>query len=290
MPEPLRLGTRGSRLALAQVELVRPLFADLGHEIEPVVIRTSGDRGDRERLGAFVGELQHALLAGEVDAALHCLKDLPTRPVEGLELAAYLEREDPAETLISRHGGLADLPHGATVGTGSVRRTAQLSALRPDLQFRPLVGNVDTRLEKLRRGEYDAIVLAVAGLRRLGVWPAWTDPELRVEVLTIDAMIPAPGQGVLVLESRSGHRAVPTLHALNHPASEWASRAERSFLATFGGGCSVPIGAYATVDDAITVDGFVSGHTVRHTGAKEHPEAVGRAAAEILIAQGVAVR
>ena len=250
MEKMLRLGTRGSKLALAQVELVRPLIAAIGLEIEPVIIRTSGDNGDREKLGAFVGELQQALLRREIDVALHCLKDLPTLPIPGLRFTAFLEREDPRDLAIVREGTWSDLKQKAVVGTGALRRTAQIRAVRPDLQFKPLVGNVDTRLEKLRRGEYDAIVLAFAGLRRLRVLDA-----ISYEILPDQLVVPSAGQGILVLETRDEGS---DLAVLDHYQTRQAAIAERAFLGAFGTGCSLPIGALATLTgDQISLHGRI---------------------------------
>ena len=234
---------------MAQAHALSATLTDAGHEVEIVTVRTSGDRGHREVLGAFVKEIQEALLRDEVDVALHCLKDLPTRPVEGLTLAVYLEREDPRDTLISRGPKLTELPPGATVGTGSVRRTSQLAAARSDLRFLPLMGNVDTRMRKLMAGEYDAIVLAIAGLKRLGVLDGWKGSEygsLAVHPLEPATMLPAPGQAVLVLETRDDDSAmIEALEPLHHAPTRWAADAERTFLHAFGGGCSVPVAALA---------------------------------------------
>lgn len=250
----LRLGTRGSRLAMAQATAARErlLAAGVAEEIEIVKVVTSGDRGDRDRLGAFVREIQEALLRDEVDIALHCLKDLPTEPVEGLRFSAHLKREDARDALITRVSdeGLGSLAIGSTIGTGSVRRTSQLAAQRRDVKFKPLMGNVDTRLRKLRDGEYDAIVLAIAGLIRLGLLERGAVlefPELAVHPLSTDQMMPAAGQAVLVLETRAtdefAHAACRTMH---HEPTEICATAERRFLRAFGGGCSVPVAAFAT--------------------------------------------
>lgn len=245
----LRLGTRGSRLALAQAHSISAMLRELnpGLEVEIVTIKTSGDRGERDQLGAFVKEIQQALLQNEVDAALHCLKDLPTEPVGGLQLSAHLQREDPRDAFISRGESFDDLPHGATIGTGSVRRTSQLAAKRPDLKFKPLVGNIDTRMRKLMSGEYDAIILAIAGLRRLGVLETWQESEYRglvVQPLDTEVMVPAPGQAVLVLETRAGDSAaIQAVRTLHDASAEACATAERAFLQSFGGGCSVPVAA-----------------------------------------------
>ena len=285
----MRLGSRGSRLALAQVEIVRALLPEV--DIDPVVIRTSGDQGNREVRGAFVKELQQAVLDGRVDAALHCLKDMPTDPIPGLSIAAYLEREDPRDVLISRGPDLPDLRKGAVVGTGSVRRTSQIAAFRKDLEYKRLVGNVDTRLRKLQEGEYDAIVLAIAGLNRLGVIADWaTGPYRDLTVWSLDEMIPCPGQAVLVFETRTENTATIDLLAhLNHPETEVAVRAERAFLSAFGGGCSLPIGAYGQAEGAqLSLRGWVStvdgGKFQRPfaVGLAEDPEGLGRQVAALV--------
>lgn len=279
----LKLGSRGSRLALAQVEIVRALLPEI--EIEPVVIRTSGDRGDRDVRGAFVKELQQAVLDGRVDAALHCLKDIPTDAIPGLSIAAYLEREDPRDVLISRGPDLPDLPPGAVVGTGSVRRTSQIAAFRKDLEYKRLVGNVDTRLRKLQEGEYDAIVLAIAGLNRLGVIQDWTKGAYQdLTVWSLDEMVPCPGQAVLVFETRTEDAAtMDLLSPLNHKETEAAVRAERAFLSAFGGGCSLPIGAYGWSEGGqLSLTGWVStadGQRFERpsgVGLVEDPEGLGR--------------
>lgn len=295
----LRLGTRGSRLALAQAEAVKALLESRhdGLSVEIVPIKTSGDRGNRERLGAFVREIQEALLANQVDVALHCLKDLPTEPAPGLCLAAYLPREDARDTLITRGEDFAALKADAVVGTGSVRRTSQLAARRPDLTFRPLVGNVDTRLRKLMEGEYDAIVLAIAGLKRLGVLDRWDASEyaaLTVRPLDPEDMLPAPGQAVLVLETRADdEETVEKVAALSDYPAEVCSVAERTFLSAFGGGCSVPVAAYAwPEEDGVALAGLVAspdGKTVLRgvrRGLANAPEEIGAGLANELGGRG----
>lgn len=283
--QPLRVGTRGSALALAQTEQVlRRLRAlDPSLSVETVIVRTSGDRGHREVRGAFVKELQQALLAGAVDLAVHSLKDLPTDPVPGLRLAAVLERADPREALVARAGWTwATLPPGARVGTGSPRRTAQLRRMRPDLVYLPLVGNVDTRLRRLAEGHYEAIVLAMAGLIRLGKADAAT------EIFPTAQVLPAPGQGAIALEVRAGDgRAEALVAALNHLPTWWAVTAERAFLRAMGGGCRVPIAAYAEVHGGrLMLEGLViapdGSWAVRERieGAAEEAEALGVALAE----------
>ena len=260
--KPVRLGTRGSKLALAQAEMVSKLLQPLVGSVEIVPIKTSGDRGERDRLGAFVREIQEALLEDRVDIALHCLKDLPTEPVEGLTFAAHLEREDPSDTILSATPW-RDLPEGAMIGTGSLRRSAQLASVRPDFRFKPLVGNVDTRLRKLIDGEYDAIVLAVAGLKRLGLAETWKSSPyatIQIQPLGPEIMLPAPGQAILVLEcADSKQDLAQKLLQLDHASTRKAALAERAFLRAFGGGCSVPVAALASAGgDAVHLKGLVS--------------------------------
>jgi len=252
----LRLGTRGSKLALVQAHYVKSRFHQAGVDLEIVPIKTSGDKGNRDELGAFVREIQRQILDGAVDLGLHCLKDIPTTDLPGLHFSAYLSREDPRDAILTRSGLWEDLPAGSTVGTGSLRRTSQLAAIRPDLQFKRLVGNVDTRLHKLEEGEYDAIVLAAVGLSRLGLLGEWPYETAFPQILDTEAMVPAPGQAVLVLEARQGESHGEFLH---DATVQSASTAERSFLKRFGGGCSVPVGAYASVEgDSLTLLGLVA--------------------------------
>lgn len=242
----LRLGTRGSKLATAQSELVARQLRELGHEVEIAIVRTTGDRtraslGKVAGLGVFAAELREALLRGDCDLAVHSYKDLPTAPIPGLIVAAVPEREDSRDALCARDGlTLAELPNGARIGTGSPRRVAQLRARRPDCEFVDIRGNVETRLGRVAAGDVDAVVLAAAGLRRLGL-------EARItEYLNI---LPAPGQGALAIECRAGDRA--TAGALVQLDSmEWrvAAAAERAVLMALGGGCAAPIGALASVD------------------------------------------
>jgi hydroxymethylbilane synthase len=275
------------------------LEANPGLEVEIVTIRTSGDKGDRDKLGAFVREIQEALLRNEVDVALHCLKDLPTQQVPGLVIGAHLDREDPRDTMITRGIDWHKLPENAVVGTGSVRRTGQLRAFRSDLQFKPLVGNIDTRMRKLQSGEYDGIVLAIAGLKRLGVLAQWEQSpyaDLLVTELDTETMMPAPGQAVLALETRLDDEAVlDILRPHNHHDTEVSAKAERAFLAAFGGGCSVPVAAIATcLDGKVHLQGRVAapdGSKVvegNRTGDVTHPENVGAELADDLLSQGAA--
>ena len=228
-------------------------------DVEIVPIKTSGDRGDREVLGAFVREIQESLLADSIDVALHCLKDLPTQQVPGLTFAAHLPREDSSESIITRGPSWTELPSGSVIGTGSVRRTSQIAAIRTDVEFKPLVGNVDTRLRKLQEGVYDAIVLATAGLKRLGLLATWAESDysnLKVEPLEILA---AAGQAILVLEVKEGSFAEPIITGFNHEETKQVAIAERAFLRHFGTGCSVPVAASATIEDGVLkLEGLVS--------------------------------
>lgn len=244
----LRLGTRGSRLAMAQArEAASALAHVLGPgSVELVEIRTRGDAISERRPaghlvvgdGQFTGELEVALLEGTIDVAVHSLKDLPTAPNSALRLGAILERGDPRDCLLSRHtGGLDGLPFGARIGTSSVRRAAQLAAARADVVARPIRGNVDTRLQRLEAGEYDALLLAAAGLDRLGI-PVSDDDRL-----PLDLMLPAPGQGALALQVRAGD--VPVVASLDHEPTRVAVQVERALLRALGGGCLAPLGALA---------------------------------------------
>lgn len=289
----VRIGTRGSALALWQAEHVRVRLAGLGHAAEIRTITTTGDRFLDRRLetvggkGAFLKEIEEALLAREVDLAVHSLKDVPTTLPEGLRLCAYLERADPRDALVSRAGALlADLPAGATVGTTSLRRQAQLRERRPDLVLADLRGNVDTRLRRLREGRFDAILLAAAGMTRLGCIDEAT------ELLNPVEFLPAPGQGVVTLECRVDDEATATLvSALHHPASACAVLAERAFLAALGGGCNLPLGAYAHAEGAdLVLCAFVSrtdgSRMLRGVRRGSDPAAIGQTLADELLAQG----
>lgn len=243
---PLRLGTRGSALALAQAGYVQERLRSLGHEVELVRIQTKGDvsTAPLESIGGtgvFVTALREALLDGRVDLAVHSLKDLPTAPADGLVVAAIPEREDPRDVLCARDGlKLSDLPAGARVGTGSPRREAQLHALGLGIEIVGLRGNVDTRLGKVADGTLDAVVLARAGLARLGRLDSVTEALDPMQVL------PAPGQGALAVECRTADTAlVEALGALDDAATRAAVTAERTLLAVLEAGCTAPVGAYA---------------------------------------------
>jgi hydroxymethylbilane synthase len=241
----LVIASRGSQLALWQANWVQARLAALGREARIEIIKTTGDKITDVPLakvgtkGLFTKEIEEALLDGRADLAVHSLKDLPTELPEGLVLAAVPEREDPRDAVAGKR--LADLPAGATVGTSSLRRAAQLRKLRPDLKIESVRGNLDTRLRKLDEGQYDAIVLAAAGLRRLG-WSARIAETLECEV-----MCSAVGQGALAIETRATGTGREAVKALDHAATHAAVTAERGVLAALGGGCQVPIGAHATV-------------------------------------------
>jgi hydroxymethylbilane synthase len=245
----LRIGTRGSQLALWQANHIANLLRAHGHEIEITIIKTTGDKITDVALanvGAkdmFTKEIEEALAENRVDLAVHSLKDLPTELSPDFEIAAIPEREDPRDVFCSvRYSSIDQLPQRAKVGTSSLRRQAQLKAIRPDLEICSLRGNVDTRLRKLEDGEYDAIILAAAGLNRLG------KRELIRETLSVDAMCPAAGQGALAVEIRAGDSAtVGSLAFLDNASARAETTCERALLNKLGGGCQVPIGALAEV-------------------------------------------
>jgi hydroxymethylbilane synthase len=250
--QSLILGSRGSQLALAQAHWIE---ARLRSAIPPVladirVVKTTGDRAtgallaSGENVGIFVREIEEELLSGGIDLAVHSLKDLPLAQPEGLQLAAIPVREDPRDVLVTRDGrGLEDLPPGARIGTGSPRRIGQLLARRGDLRFEAIRGNVDTRLRKLSEGRVDALVLALAGLNRLGASQSGAYP------LSLEVMLPAPGQGALGVEIRSRDEPLAKIlrKLLDDPSTAAAVTAERALLKTLGGGCQMPVGALGRV-------------------------------------------
>jgi hydroxymethylbilane synthase len=265
MTRTLRIGTRGSALALVQARWTAARLADQGVSTELVIIRTDGDDrapGTTWGEGAFVTRIVAALLSGEVDVAVHSAKDLPTDEAPALVVAAFPPREDPRDAIVARVRGmtLATLPPGARVGTDSPRRVAFLRAARPDLRLHPLHGNVDTRLAKLDAGESDALVLAVAGLTRLG------RADRIDEILDPDTALPAPGQGALAIQVRVDDAvAIATVARLDDPATRTAVEAERALLSATGGGCRAPLGTLATV---------AGGHvTIRAGAARSLPRA-----------------
>jgi hydroxymethylbilane synthase len=292
----LRLGTRASALARWQADWVAAELGKLGVPVEMIHISTQGDVSSRP-LGAiggqglFTKELQRALLDGSIDLAVHSLKDLPTERVPGLQLAAVPERESTRDVLVSNVADTLDaLPPGARIGTGSIRRRAQLLHARPDLQVSEIRGNVDTRLRKLDEGQYEAIVLAEAGLRRLG----WG--ERITQVLPIELMLSAVGQGALGIEARSDDG--PTLQALaplDHPVTHLAVLAERALLAALRAGCLAPVGAWARLAGGqLQLDAVVLSHDGRArlsaaaSGPPEQAESLGQQAAADLLARGAA--
>ncbi|MFA5504371.1 MAG: hydroxymethylbilane synthase [Vulcanimicrobiota bacterium] len=262
----LKLGTRGSDLALTQSRWVAEQLenAKEGVKVELVVIKTRGDRDQNSALNKFAGkgiftkEIEDALLAGQIDFAVHSLKDLPTTLPDGLALAPPPRREDPRDLLVSSVG-LEELSPGAVVGTGSARRREQLRLLRPDLRFEEIRGNVATRVRKWREGLYDATVLACAGVERLGLAEAGLSPG-ESRPLELEQCLPAPGQGVLGLEIRQGDRTtLSVLSAIACPDAIVSSSAERAFLAELDGGCHIPAGAHAEVrDGSLKLHGFLA--------------------------------
>ena len=292
-----RVGTRGSRLALRQTELVlealRSARPSTRFQIKP--IRTAGDKDRRGSLseiggrGVFVKELEQALLADEIDIAVHSLKDLPTEEASGIRIAAVAARADVRDVLVSRDGHkLADLPMAAVIGSGSPRRAAQLLAFRPDLRVADIRGNVDTRLRKVQEGEIDAVVLAAAGLARLG----WL--ERASELIPLEVILSAVGQGALAVEVRTeDEEAVTLVQAIDHGPTRLATAAERAFLRRLGGGCHAAVAALGQVsEDSLHLRGLVAGATgVRLLrgeieGLASEAESLGTQLAQQLIAQG----
>ena len=301
MPDPtIRIGTRGSALARWQTdhvaELLRAAYTDLSVEI--TVISTQGDRVLDQPLplvggkGLFTAELEAALRSGEIDCAVHSLKDLPTELGDGLIIGAIPERADPADALVSRDGHtLATLPEGARVGTSSRRRAAQLLHTRPDLQMRDIRGNVDTRIRKALDpdGDYDAILLAFAGLNRLG------KADVISERIDFDRLLPAPGQGALAIQCRDDAESRGLLALLQHAPTATAVSAERAFLGELGSGCSLPVAAYAEIEDGnLRLHGRVNSLDgaqqidVTMIGGADEAEAIGRELARQALTQGAA--
>jgi hydroxymethylbilane synthase len=294
----LIVGTRGSRLARRQTERVVAALQEHCPDcrFEVRVVRTTGDRrpqplSEISGQGVFTKELELALLAVEIDIAVHSLKDLPTEIAQGLTIAAVPQREDPRDALVS--GGnvpLAKLPRGGRVGTGSARRAAQLRLLRPDLQPVPIRGNVDTRLAKVQSSELDAVVVAAAALSRLG----WLDRAS--ELLSAEAMLPAPGQGALAVETRADDaEALRVVRGIDDRESRLATIAERAFLRRLGGGCRVPVAALATIKDGgLRLDGVVVDPEGTRAfrgeidGSPEEAESLGEGLADSLLAEGAA--
>ena len=289
----LRIGSRGSQLALWQAHHISDLLRAQGHTVELEIIKTTGDKITEVALsqvgtkGMFTKEIEDALLENRVDLAVHSLKDLPTELASDFEIAAITKRENPRDVFCSaRFNSIEELPKGANVGTSSLRRQAQLRALRPDLRIHPLRGNVDTRLRKLEAGEYDAIILAAAGLYRLG------KTDLIREVIPVEVMTPAAGQGALGIEIRRGDAAIRKhLAFLDDAAARATTTCERALLNTLGGGCQVPIGAFAeTANGHIHLNGLVAhpdgSKILRETREGNDPLQLGSEVGETLLQRG----
>ncbi|NPB09237.1 MAG: hydroxymethylbilane synthase, partial [Thermodesulfobacteria bacterium] len=297
MRAKIKVGTRGSKLALAQTNWVIGKIREKhpGLEIETVIIKTKGDKITDVPLakvggkGLFVKEIEEALLRHDIDLAVHSMKDVPTELPEGLEIAIIPERESPYDVLISRNGkGLSDLPKGAKVGTSSLRRAAQIRARYPELTIENLRGNLDTRLRKLEEGLYDAIIVAEAGLLRLGLG------DTPRERLSPEVMLPAIGQGALAIEVRQDDAELKeALSFLHHEETAVCVAAERSFLAALGGGCQVPLAAHAVLEDGrLLLEALIAdpeGRTILRDSAAGSPsqaEEMGRSLAETLLSRG----
>jgi hydroxymethylbilane synthase len=300
LSQKITIGTRGSKLALWQTNWVKAVLEKHhpGIEVEIQVISTKGDRvldislpklGEQGK-GLFTKELEDAIFEGRVDIAVHSLKDLPTELPAGLHIGAICEREDVRDALVVRGDAQAfnDLPQGAVIGTSSLRRQAQILAARPDLVIKPVRGNVDTRLRKLDSGEYDALVLAAAGLHRLGY-----DSRI-TEHLSEELVLPAVGQGALAIETRSDDESVnKIIQALEHKPTRMACHAERAFLRGLGGGCLVPIAAYASLrGESLSLSGLVASpdgsELIRgqQSGSMDDAEPIGNRLASELKAMG----
>ena len=289
----LRIGSRGSQLALWQANHISALLRERGHEVELEIIKTTGDKildvalAQVGTKGMFTKEIEEALAEGRVDLAVHSLKDLPTELPPGFELVAITTRVNPRDVFLSvKYDSIDALPKRARVGTSSLRRQAQLKVVRPDLVIEALRGNVDTRVRKLEEGQYDAIILAAAGLTRLG------KTEFIREVLSEDFMCPAAGQGALGIEIRAGDLEMRKhLAFLNDPAARAATTCERAVLNKLGGGCQVPIGAFAeVVDGKVRVTAVVANpdgsKILRETQSGSDPVALGEEVGERLLQRG----
>jgi hydroxymethylbilane synthase len=289
----LRIGSRGSQLALWQAHHISDLLRQQGHEVELEIIKTTGDKITDVALakvgtkGMFTKEIEEALEAGTVDLAVHSLKDLPTELAGPFEIAAITKRVDPRDAFLSvKYNTIDELPQGARVGTSSLRRQAQLKQRRPDLEIYPLRGNVDTRVRKLEEGEYDAIILAAAGLTRLG------KTQLVKQIIPAEIMCSAAGQGALGIEIRLGDTRMREILAfLNDPDARAGTICERALLNKLGGGCQVPIGAYAVVNGgSITLTAICArpdGTTVlREVQTGTDPVELGERTGDILLRRG----
>jgi len=287
----LRVGSRGSQLALWQARHIATRLNEAGIETQIEIIKTSGDKLPTAALtkaggkGLFIKELEEALLARTIDLAVHSLKDVPTELPEGLTIAAIPEREDPRDAILGNR--LEDLRPGARLGTSSGRRRAQLLAMRPDLEIQDVRGNIDTRIRKLKAGEYDAIVLAAAGLRRLHL-----EAEI-AQIFSPAEICPAAGQGALAIETRLDDPATGICAQLDHAPTRCAVTCERAILHELGAGCHLPVGAFAEITNErlrataliISPDGS---HRVKTSaeGPAHDPEELGRQIARDLLAQG----
>ena len=289
----LRIGSRGSQLALWQANHISDLLRAQGHTVELEIIKTTGDKITDVALakvgtkGMFTKEIEEALVENRVDLAVHSLKDLPTELAGDFEIAAITQREDARDVFCSvKFAAIDDLPQGANVGTSSLRRQAQLMAVRPDLKIHPLRGNVDTRLHKLEAGDYDAIILAAAGLSRLGKM------QLARQVIPVEVMTPAAGQGALGIEIRRGDAATRSQIAfLDNAAARASTTCERALLSKLGGGCQVPIGAFAEVQDGrIRLNALVAHpdgtKVLRETREGTDPVQLGEEVGETLLRRG----
>ncbi len=290
----IRIGTRGSKLALWQAQHVKEMIEERSHhQAELVIIKTKGDKIQDTPLariggkGLFVKEIEKALLENRIDMAVHSMKDVPVELPGGLEIGAIPQREEPWDLLVVKEREhLQKLPKGAKVGTSSLRRQAQLLAQRPDLQIRPLRGNLDTRYRKLREGDLDAIVVALAGVKRLGI------NDLPHRVLSPQECLPAIGQGALAIEVRQGMWR-ETLQALHHPSTAVCIEAERAFLKCIGGSCQVPVAALGRMKNGILVlEGLIAtpdGKMVLRGNLRGDPQVardIGNRLAQELLAQG----
>jgi hydroxymethylbilane synthase len=289
----LRIGSRGSELALWQAHHISDLLRARGHVVAIEIIKTTGDKITDVALakvgtkGMFTKEIEEALVENRVDLAVHSLKDLPTELASDFELAAITAREDPRDVFCSvKFASIEALPQQANIGTSSLRREAQLKALRPDLQMHPLRGNVDTRLRKLESGDYDAIILAAAGLNRLG------KTQLVRQVIPAEVMTPAAGQGALAVEIRHGDTATRTLLTfLDDHAARTTTTCERSLLKKLGGGCQVPIGALAEMHGSRIRLQAVVAHpdgtrVLRETSEGDDPVRLGEEVGDTLLLRG----
>ena len=293
----IRVGTRGSRLALIQTELTLAVLRSAHPEVdfEVITVTTQGDANQTAPLagmglGVFVKEIERRLETGEIDMAVHSLKDMPTVLPEGMTLGAVLERADPRDALVSHRGATLDaIPAGTKIGTSSPRRQAQIAARRPDLEIVPIRGNVDTRLRKAAGEECDATVIAVAGLDRMGM------ADVITEYLSPEEFVPPPGQGAMAVEIRAGDpRTAEVVASADHAPTTAAVTAERSFLEALGGGCQVPVGAYAAggADGELRLTVFMAAldgsttYRVTVTGASSDPVGLAAEAWETLREKG----